>query len=205
MEKPDKKQEILDAAMHCLARYGMLKSTMDDIARVMGLKKASLYYYYKNKEAIFTDAMEREAQRFHDVAFERTKTQSTAAEKLMTTIKLYYEYFRDRAEWLELNAQAMVDNHSLLQDIHKRNCKGNRDFLAHFIREGIDNNEFRTIDADHAARVLHLALESQHLETYRQAAENRENKLDYQKLEKDSLFILDIFINGLSNHKQDSK
>ncbi len=183
--------------MHCLARYGMLKSTLDDIAQVMGLKKASLYYYYKNKEAIFMDAMDREAQRFHAYVREKTQHQTSAAEKLTTAIRLYYDYFRDRAEWLELNARAAIDNHSLLREIHRRNCEGDRNFLAHFIQEGIDQGEFRDLDAIHLAKVLHLSLQSQHLERIRQAVERRENKLDYKQLEQDSLFILDIFLNGI--------
>ena len=196
MDKPDKKQEILDAAMQCLARYGVVKSTMDDIAQVMGLKKASLYYYYKNKEAIFIDALMREAERFHHQADERAKDQPSAAGKLTTVIQFYYEYFRDRAEWLELNAQAAIDNHSLMRNIHKFNCQENRNIFAEYIQHGMNNGEFRDLDAEHVARALHLSVQSQHLETMRDAAE-RKKKLDFDKLEQDSLFILDIFLNGL--------
>ena len=197
MEKTDKKQEILDAAMQCLARYGVVKSTMDDIAQVMGLKKASLYYYYKNKEAIFIDALTREAERFHQLAHERSKDLPSASEKLASVLEFYYEYFHDRAEWLELNAQAAIDNHSLMRNIHKFNCQENRNLLADYIRQGINNGEFREVDAAHVARVLHMSLQSQHLEMMRDAAENKATKLDFKKLEQDSLFLLDLFLNGI--------
>jgi len=45
--------------------------------------------------------------------------------------------------------------------------------------------------------MLHLSLQSQHLDFFRQAVENRDNRPDYQKLERDSLFLLDIFLNGM--------
>lgn len=183
--------------MQCLARYGIIKSTMDDIAQVMGLKKPALYYYYKNKEAIFLDAMTREVDRFHQLADQRTQRETSAANKLTAVLKLYYEYFRDRAEWLELNAQAAIDNHSLLRNIQKLNCQENRNLLSEYIQQGIDNGEFRNVDADHVARVLHLSVQSQNLETIRQTAENRETKLDYDKLEQDSLYILELFLNGI--------
>jgi AcrR family transcriptional regulator len=196
LKKVDKKQDILDAAMQCLARYGIVKSTMDDIAQVMGLKKASLYYYYKNKESIFLDALAREAERFHRLADERADTQASAADKLTTILTFYYEYFRDRAEWLELDAQAAADNHLLLRTIYKNSCQENRSLFAEYIQQGIDRGEFRPLDAAHVARVLHLSVQSQHLETIRQAAENKE-KLDYDKLQQDSLFILELFLNGI--------
>jgi AcrR family transcriptional regulator len=48
---------ILAAATTCFARFGYDKTTLDDIGRQAGLNKASLYYYYKNKESIFTEVV----------------------------------------------------------------------------------------------------------------------------------------------------
>jgi AcrR family transcriptional regulator len=197
----EKREQILDAAMHCLAKYGMLKSTMDDIAKLMGLKKAALYYYYKNKEAIFHDALEREANRYYENVQKKIIPQMTASEKLVISVGFYYDYFASRADILELNTQAMIDNHSLIQAIYKQNCKENRSYFAHLIKEGIKSGEFRGMNAEKAAEALRLILETQRLEKFRQAFEQKQKEPDYKQLKKDSLFILDIFINGIKNER----
>ena len=44
--------QILDAAFSCFASRGFSSVTMDDIARVSGLSKGALYWYYKSKDEL---------------------------------------------------------------------------------------------------------------------------------------------------------
>lgn len=58
------KEKIQQAAFKCVARYGFEKTTLDDIAKEVGLNKASLYYYYKNKEEIFLEITTTSTRQF---------------------------------------------------------------------------------------------------------------------------------------------
>ncbi len=49
-----KKNEILDKALELFASQGYFGTSMDDIAKAVGIKKASLYSHYSGKEGIFT-------------------------------------------------------------------------------------------------------------------------------------------------------
>jgi len=60
----DRKREILAAAGKCFVQYGYEKTTLDDIAAIVGINKASFYYYFKNKEAIFFELITREADEY---------------------------------------------------------------------------------------------------------------------------------------------
>lgn len=85
----DKKTEILNEAGKCFARYGYEKTTLDDIGKLVGLNKASLYYYYKNKESIYTEVIGAEAKAFLSVVMERVGNAQSCREKI-------YTYFRER-------------------------------------------------------------------------------------------------------------
>ncbi|HEX4851696.1 MAG TPA: TetR/AcrR family transcriptional regulator, partial [Puia sp.] len=61
-KKDQVKEKIGRVAMKCFAKYGLDKTTLDDIAKEVGLNKASLYYYYKNKEDIFLEVAIKEGQ-----------------------------------------------------------------------------------------------------------------------------------------------
>jgi AcrR family transcriptional regulator len=198
MEKSDnKKTEILDAAMQCLARYGAKKTTLDDIAHLIGLNKATLYYYYENKEAIFIDALDREAQQFINMVLERFKKNDSASAKLYTFLRAYYNYVRDRAEILELNAQALVDNHAFIRKIQTRMREKNVDLMKGIIREGINKGEFRNINAGRVADILRNIFDLRLLEFFILYVDNGHKNLDVNRLENDGKYMLEIFLHGI--------
>lgn len=55
----DRQDMILDAAFHAFATYGYRRTTMDDIARGVGLSRSALYLHYRNKEDVFRTLADR--------------------------------------------------------------------------------------------------------------------------------------------------
>ena len=47
------KKEIIEAAKVVFQKWGLKKTTMEDIAKEAGKGKSTLYYYFKSKEEIF--------------------------------------------------------------------------------------------------------------------------------------------------------
>lgn len=54
------RRDILDASLRQFQRFGLRKTTLDDIAAAMGKKKSFLYYYFESKDAILMAVVERE-------------------------------------------------------------------------------------------------------------------------------------------------
>lgn len=56
METTDqKRRHILDAAAKRFAHFGLSKTTMNDIAKDLSYSKALLYYYFPNKDELYTN------------------------------------------------------------------------------------------------------------------------------------------------------
>ncbi|MET8677175.1 TetR/AcrR family transcriptional regulator [Streptomyces sp. NPDC004647] len=70
----DRLGEVLDATYDCLTRYGVRRTTMDDIATTMGVSRSAVYQYVRSKD----DAFRQLAHRLHTRALERA--QAAAAE-----------------------------------------------------------------------------------------------------------------------------
>src|SRR6476469_4589015 len=51
---------ILDATMTCLTRFGVAKTTIDDVAREAGCSRATVYRYFANRNALVVAAVDRE-------------------------------------------------------------------------------------------------------------------------------------------------
>ncbi|MFF9897038.1 TetR/AcrR family transcriptional regulator [Streptomyces longispororuber] len=71
----DRLFEVLDATYACLSRYGVRRTTMDDIAREMGVSRSAVYQYVRGKD----DAVRRLARRLHDRALERAEAAAVRA------------------------------------------------------------------------------------------------------------------------------
>lgn len=48
-----KRDEVLKSAILCFTTYGYSKTTMSDIGKNVGMNKASLYYHFKDKLALY--------------------------------------------------------------------------------------------------------------------------------------------------------
>lgn len=65
----DRLSEVLDATYACLTRYGVRRTTMDDIATEMGVSRSALYLHVRNKD----DAFRRLAEHLHQQALEQAR------------------------------------------------------------------------------------------------------------------------------------
>ena len=45
--------EVLDAAVACIARVGLTKTTLDDVARDAGCARATVYRHFPGKQPLF--------------------------------------------------------------------------------------------------------------------------------------------------------
>ena len=86
---------ILQAAQRRLGLYGYEKTTMKEIADDISMSKASLYYYFTDKDAIFKAVIEKEQKEFSA----RIETKIAELDDPEEMVKVYIDqrmrYFRE--------------------------------------------------------------------------------------------------------------
>jgi len=55
--------DVIDAALTCVARVGLAKTTLDDVAKEAGCARATVYRLFSGKQQLLGALVEREAQR----------------------------------------------------------------------------------------------------------------------------------------------
>lgn len=63
LETDPQRERLLDAAEACLERYGLSKTTVEDVAREAGLSRATVYRQVGSRDALVTLVAVREAER----------------------------------------------------------------------------------------------------------------------------------------------
>ncbi|TDE08709.1 TetR/AcrR family transcriptional regulator [Dyadobacter psychrotolerans] len=76
------RERILSGADRLFQKYGLSKTTVEDIAREAGKGKSTLYYYFKSKEEIFDVIIQNEKKLFFEILQESVSKAPTAKEKL---------------------------------------------------------------------------------------------------------------------------
>ena len=57
------RERVLDATESCLQRFGLAKTTVEDVARASGLSRATVYRQFRNRDALLLAVAARDADR----------------------------------------------------------------------------------------------------------------------------------------------
>ncbi len=80
-DSPDRRQQILGAAMVCFAKRGFHQTTMHDISEQAGISVGLIYRYFENKDAVISAMADEHKQEIQEV-FERARLAPTLLEAL---------------------------------------------------------------------------------------------------------------------------
>src|SRR6478735_3064977 len=79
---------IRDAVLVCVGRFGLAKTTVDDIAREAGCSRATLYRYYDGKPAILRAAVAAELDRVTSALVDTGRAEPTFADAVTAVVVL---------------------------------------------------------------------------------------------------------------------
>lgn len=154
-EKYDEKKEaIKKAALKVFAKYGYYKTTLDDIAETVGIKKNSLYYYFPNKESLFEEIVREESEKM----FYHVKTAIAAVDDYEEKIKTFFREFmcyRTRHKKnLSISIENMIEIGQVVEQYFSEYFLKTKEMLSELLKEGIKNGQLETHDADLLSHVL---------------------------------------------------
>jgi AcrR family transcriptional regulator len=55
----DTEQQILDAAARCVRRYGLRRTTMEEVARLAGVSRGTVHRYFRDKDTLLREVFSR--------------------------------------------------------------------------------------------------------------------------------------------------
>jgi TetR/AcrR family transcriptional regulator len=101
-EKEQRRKEILDTAERLFFSRGYDSVSMDGIAREVELNKATLYLYFKNKEALFAAVVLRGIGILQEKFEECLKAKATGIEKVALMGQAYLRFSQEHPDYLRL-------------------------------------------------------------------------------------------------------
>ena len=180
-KKESVKRQIGIAAKKCFLKYGLEKTTLDDIAKSLGLNKSSLFYYYKNKEALFLEVAINEGEEYL-----KSLQEKTLKKKSVEAMVLFYfeERFNYYMAVLNLNKITPETLHKLIPgflELYESVMQKEIVFLASILKDGIRKKEIFKADPTRLATSLIIMADSIKHYTEQRAVLEKAEQIDYSK------------------------
>jgi AcrR family transcriptional regulator len=158
---PDIRDALLDAAEQLLARYGYKKTTMDDVARLTGVGKGTIYLHFPSKEELILGTIDRLVDRLLDKLRSIAGSSADHAERLreMTVCRVLFRFdsVRDYSESLDDLLRALRPEYLVRRQGY---FAAEAEVFAAVLREGHDAGTFHCQEPAAAAQAIILATNS---------------------------------------------
>ncbi len=156
MEKIDRRLEILEVASRLFKTFGYKKTTLDDVAKEVGLGKTALYHYFQSKEDIFRAVIGGNMSE----SIEMGKTALYSSDDIRTCLSSYVE------QAISHNRAMHKANYVILGEL-KDFLPVIRDIIADYMRtrieivkqklsEAIADGRLKPLDVQAYALLLHI-------------------------------------------------
>src|SRR5437870_1382329 len=145
--------EIIGAAARVFAERGFHGATTQDIADVLGIRQASLYYYFPSKEGALELVCLQGVAGYFEVAKAIASGPGAAADKLARLVKSHLAPLADRSDFVRV---FLNERQHLPSESRRRVGKLSRGLERVFedvLKEGVRRGEFRP-DLDTRLAVL---------------------------------------------------
>lgn len=185
------RQRILDIARRLFMEEGYLGVSMQQIADVSGLRKASLYHHFTSKESLFADVMTQLMDHILQELTAVDMTDAPIAEQLRQIALINYRQF----DQPEIHRMAMDFFKNVPEaehtEIHER-LRSMQNVFADLFERAIERGEMRGINPQYAATMyfhmmMSLAREDQHFEAFEPPSP-----------EDAAALVVDVLLNGLA-------
>lgn len=193
----NKKNEILKAASECFARYGYDKTSLDDIGRMVGLNKASLYHYYKSKDAIFMEVIYSEAEEHIGKVLEDVEKVKDCKKKILTFLTKRLEYIKHAANLHKLTIDGMRNMRPMMEELYEKNMRIEVQHFSQILEYCIKKGEIIDCDAEKIARTILTVTEAIKYKTANSTNCSFSLDVNYSEVAKEVVFTVSLILDGL--------
>lgn len=146
MESTNTRSQILDIAQDLIQKTGVNAMSYADISKAIGIRKASIHYYFPTKENLIADLLDRYNQQFHFLVEQIITSNNSAEEKLKRYCGLFEATLssgeHDKACLCGiLSAELKTLNAPVVERITQF-YRDNEQYLEQILRSGLEAGEF---------------------------------------------------------------
>ncbi len=146
---------ILEAAERRFLRFGVPKTTMDEVAREAGCSRTTLYAHFRNKEVLYASLLQQGSEAFIEEASAVLETDASAGKKIRRIVEMTrHTYAHKDVMRLALSRDAEMILASVAHAFTREQEQRIIELLRRVLDEGVAEGTLRPIDTERVAYLM---------------------------------------------------
>lgn len=199
-ERSDREQVIIKKAQERFGLFGVEKTSMRELAEDLNMSKASLYYYFPDKESLYKAVIEKEQDEYLTRIMDKIASIKEADQLLREYAISRISYFRTLLNLSRLRMKVYSDLRPVLKETLQKFREKEKGIIIQVLDRGIAEGIFFCDDKESAA-LLFLDL----MRGLRMTILNERKSLvldqeEFEKILEKTSAAADLFIRSLKYH-----
>lgn len=195
--KVEKINAIIESAQKLFGIYGFEKVTMQEIAEELNMSKASLYYYFPDKESLYIAVIEKEQNEFLSMINEQTLNIDDPAEFLREYALKRLSFFRSLLNLGRLRSESFYGLRPFLITMINNFREKEKEIINGILEQGTRSGIFSGIDTDNTAYLFLDLLRGLRISVVNNKKQYYIEQDEFNHIMKKTTDFAEIFIRGL--------
>jgi AcrR family transcriptional regulator len=196
-EKSIKVRLIIEVAQKRFGLYGVEKTSMREIANDIKMSKASLYYYFPDKESLYKSVIEKEQNEFLSRISYKIVNIAEPELLLREYVTTRLSYFRTLLNLSRLRFETYSDLKPSFRETIRLFNEKEKEIMVRIFEKGINKGIFSIPDPDETASLFLDLLKGLRISVVNDKKTMFIEQEEYDQLLEKTIAFTDIFINGL--------
>jgi AcrR family transcriptional regulator len=170
---------------------------MDDIGALVGMNKVSIYYYFKNKEALFKAMLKREADDYLAKMKREVGKIVGCREKINAWIELSFQYGTSSSVLRQVSMETLKNLTPLLAEFKAWSFTTSVEHVAFLLKEGRQRGEIRSCDTEKVAESIVSFITASKDIANRKFMTSPDRPVNTEQVVKEIQFSINLIFDGL--------
>lgn len=197
MNRKEQKQKIIEAARQCFAQYGYEKTTMEDIGKLVGLNKTSLYHYFKNKDKIFSEVILQEKAEYFEAIQSKLKSIKKCNEIILTFLEERLLFFSKVPTLTSITIETIRKKQHIFEELSNFFYKVEIEFLSEIIKDCIEKGEFNECNSHRVAQSIITIAEAIKMKAVKNLNITHIAEVDFSEIIDELVYTISLILDGL--------
>ncbi|MCB1152243.1 MAG: TetR/AcrR family transcriptional regulator [Deltaproteobacteria bacterium] len=189
----DKEERIIEAGSKLFSKYGLRKTTVEEIAKAADVGKGTIYLYFQSKEEIFAAVIRREVAEHATRLRTAVKLEEPVVQQLRNFILTRFRSLRELVNLHNLTQEIYMEMRMELDVGSQEVVAEEKEILEGILRRGVDTGELGITDVPLVSMAIFATLRGLELPWLFEGPD--------MQLERKTEVLIALFIEGMKNLK----
>jgi AcrR family transcriptional regulator len=197
IDKSEKVQMIIEASQKRFGLFGVEKTSMREIAYDLKLSKASLYYYFPDKESLYIAVVKKEQEEFISKISERIFNFHEPEQLLLEYANARLSYFRTLLNLGRLRLETFSGMKPALFGVIQDFREKEKGIIINIFEKGIEKGTFQIKDPEQTASLFLDLLKGLRVSLIKEKETLFIEQNEYEILLEKTIDFTNLFIRGI--------